>query len=203
MVPLDAGSDWTESLVDESHLSGRRTHLEHLSQTRLPWLERVINDHAVIGRWRTAGIHLTPDRMTEFIWKFADVQFVGVQTSTALPLGLVQLFDISWRDRHGSLSVLIAPEYQLSGWSLEFVFLAILYAKERLGLDRLFLQVPGYNLEQFRSAAERVLALQVATTGSIRRGDSTYSSETYEIDLHSAQVNLLRRIARRPTVDQL
>lgn len=115
-------------------------------------------------RFRFGGTSIAPPARTAAVWDGVLCHLVAVGVDSRRRLGVVSLTSADLRNATAYLSAISDEEVLGSGLMVEAVALAIDYAFETWPWRKLYLEVPEYNLESFRSGLDRYFVCE----GSLR-----------------------------------
>lgn len=169
-------SGMPSSVFESIPLRGRRIALKPISPADVPKLFELIRTAESERPWRVDVDQLTPEMFSQVIWSNTSAAFLvnaddGSDTEPVL-VGLLQIHSLDLRSKHAHISYVVSKEHRLSGWTIEAVILATNYAFSMWPLRKLYLQTRASNLEQFASAAGRVMTEEARLRDHLIAGDS-------------------------------
>lgn len=86
------------------------------------------------------------DRWFDRLTQVDDRRVFIIETREERPLGVIQLFDIDWRNRNADWGFYIGEvEYRMRGHAAEAEYLLLRYAFEHLNLHRVYCQTFAFN----------------------------------------------------------
>lgn len=133
---------------------GKRVRLRPVRQSDYSWLYEVATSPEAGVRWRYRGATPSPEGFMTSLWEGVLAQFVVESIETSEPLGLVVSYGHSARGLNAYVAVLSAASAAGSGRVLEGAFLLLDHVFSTWNLTKIYLEVPGFNLDQFGSLAE-------------------------------------------------
>jgi len=120
-------------------------------------LYALATDPEVGLRLRTRGATPSPESVIATAWDHVLAQFMVEDASTGELAGLAVLASPDFRNRFAYFSVAASPQYMESGLLIDAGVLLIEYAFRTWDFRKLYAEVSGFNLPQFRSALGRYL----------------------------------------------
>ena len=140
-------------------LAGRHVMLRPVTVQDHEALRHVEVSGELVFRWRFRGATPSPEQWARLAWNSVLAQFLVVSRSEKRPIGLVMLYRPSFEDRHAYLAVVRFEERQLP---LLMIGTALFldYAFACWDFNKLYMEVPEYNLGQFRSALRRLFKVE-------------------------------------------
>lgn len=155
----------TESRSISADLVRRRTRLVPLRLEDAGWLRSAEIDTYLAYRWRHRGVHPSPIDFASNLWAATFLNFVVFDTSNpGAPLGLISAYDIDQTSLHCKVA---AASFTKGGHRHTFrgTLLTINYLFCGWPFDKIYFEVPGFNVGQFTGGLSRWLTEE----GSLRR----------------------------------
>ena len=134
-------------------LSGKHVRLRAVGQADYPFLVDLQTAPENLIRWRYRGITLSPEQIIQSLWQGVLAQFLIVRADTGEPVGLVVCYNPEFRHGYAYLAMIIAPKYEMSGWTLEANAIFLTYLFETFGFRKIYLEVIEFNYQRLASGA--------------------------------------------------
>jgi len=111
-------------------------------------------------RWRYRGAPPALDKFAADLWSQVLVQFT-VRTAEANEIvGLVVAYNAGFAMRHVSVGAVFPPQFVGTGAAAQATTLFIKYLFHTFPLDKIYLEVPGFNWPQLRSGEGRLFTVE-------------------------------------------
>jgi len=110
-------------------------------------------------RWRYRGVPPPPDRFAADLWSQVLVQYV-VRTHSDEPVGQVVAYAADLAAGHAYVGAVFQPDHTGSGLAADVTATFVRYLFHTFPLRKLYLEVPGFNWPQVRSAAGRLFEIE-------------------------------------------
>lgn len=136
-------------------LVGRKVRLRALESADYPLLARWYNDPDVMQYWGHPGETVSVEeviRREEAQRSPGSSRKYIIETRDAVPIGQIDYYDLDWRQRTASVSIMIAePEYWGGGYGTDAMWTLLEYLFRQAGLHRVSLNVHASNPRAQRS----------------------------------------------------
>ena len=136
---------------------GRFVELRPLSRRDYPYLYRLSTDPRTGYRWRFRGIVPREDRFEDLLWEGVLAQFLLVRPKSQKPIGLASAYAASLQHGHTNVGVVLDTQSLQTGAGVEAMWLFAKYCFAAWPLRKLYMEVPEFNLKQFKHAVGRYL----------------------------------------------
>lgn len=137
-------------------INGRTVVLEPLAPPHYPAVYALSNRCDTSYRWRSHGRTLGPEEFEAQLWPGSIVQFAVRPLPDQEVKGLTVVYNHSGDHGFAHFAQLTEPSEGLRRWPIEATALTFEYALSRFAIRKLYLHVPGYNLDQFARAVGTV-----------------------------------------------
>jgi RimJ/RimL family protein N-acetyltransferase len=109
----------------------------------------------VAWHWRYKGTTPSPDQFIRQLWEGVAAQYVVEPRSDhPAPQGLVCVYNMNSLSRFAYHSLVMAPDSR-PGLGMEASIILLESAFRSFGLRKIYMEVPGYNLDSFESSIRR------------------------------------------------
>jgi hypothetical protein len=140
--------------------SGPRCSIEPLGFASYEWLHRLLTSDSILGRWRDRGLVYRPEEWIDRLWAESVLQFIVKSNGREREIGLVTVYGHDPLARHARVAAIFDDERSTSGARIEGVVTAVGYAFLALDLNKVFAEVPEFNLPYFGSGIERYIHVE-------------------------------------------
>jgi len=133
--------------------SGTHVRLRPVHAGDYPFLIELQTGPEHLIRWRYRGTTSSPEQIVQSLWQGVLAQFLVVRVGTGEPVGLVVCYNPEFRHGYAYLAMIVAREYERSGWVFEASSLFVTYLFETFGFDKIYLEVIEFNYARLASGA--------------------------------------------------
>lgn len=153
-IPEPRGADAVPDLI------GRHVRLRQITGDDYPFLLELQTRPENMVRWRFRGTTPAPEQLLASLWQGVLAQFLVVRVDNGQPVGLVVAYDADLRHRHVHLAMVIAPEHERTGWTLEALVLFINYLFETFAFRKIYFDMVEFNYQRVASGAGRLFHVE-------------------------------------------
>jgi RimJ/RimL family protein N-acetyltransferase len=182
-------------------LTGKYVRLRPVTQADYAFLVDLQTAPENLVRWRYRGSTLSPEQLVQSLWQGVLAQFLVVRVDSGAPAGLVVCYNPDFRHGYAYLAMIIAQEYELSGWVFEANVLFLTYLFETFGFRKLYLEVIEFNYYNLASGAGSLFRVE----GCLRDHEQhfghrwhLYTLAIYQDDWRATVARLAPELAARP-----
>jgi len=111
-------------------------------------------------RWRYRGNPPPPEEFTAELWGQVLVQYVARSVTTGEPAGLVVAYAADLAQGHANVGAVFTPAHAGTGLAAEVTALFVRYLFHTFRLRKLYLEVPGFNWPEVKSAAGQLFQVE-------------------------------------------
>jgi RimJ/RimL family protein N-acetyltransferase len=111
-------------------------------------------------RWRYRGTTQSPEQILQSLWQGVLAQFLIVGVDTGEPIGLVVCYNPEFRYGYAFLAMIVAPQYEMTGWTFEAMALFITYLFETFGFYKLYFEMIEFNYRNLVSGEGSIFHLE-------------------------------------------
>jgi hypothetical protein len=173
--PADA---WTadEPAPPFPPIVGRRVALRPVEIGDYPLLRSMELSNELGVHWKYRGQILSPEQWNASLWTGVLAQFLVFSRTEDRPVGLVAVYKASFQDSHAYVSALGFQPGRHSPAMLLGVAVFLQYVFGCWDFDKLYFELPSYNLSQFASGLDRFFEIE----GRLR-GHYTYRGRKWDL----------------------
>ncbi len=168
-----------------THLIGNRCVLRPVIPDDIGLLYRWETGSPLAFRWRLAGQHLSPQAYAESIWSGVLAQFIIVANSH--PIGIATGYGADFRHQFCYLAMARFDEHEertnigAAHLSVEAFTLLLNYLFNGWDFRKIYMDVPGYNLDQFSSLIGRLCTEEACLIAHLYLGGRYWNLHTLAI----------------------
>jgi RimJ/RimL family protein N-acetyltransferase len=157
-------SDTSEGVGTETFavpaLRARHVYLRPLTTQDYPYLRRAETATELSFRWRLRGATPSPDQWVQTVWHQVLAQFMVVGLASERPIGLVSVYRPNFQDGYAHLAATRFEPAKPSPMMVLGVSLFVEYVFRCWNFRKLYMELPEFNLSQFRSGLGRYFHLE-------------------------------------------
>jgi hypothetical protein len=140
-------------------MRGRHVYLRPLTAADYPAIDAAQASEAVGVRWRFRGTTPGPERGAQSMWQTVLAQFLVVSTVSDRYIGLVVAYQPNFQDGHAQLAALRLDRRPTPLMILGHT-LFVNYVFTCWNFHKLYMAVPGYNLDQIAAGRDRYYRIE-------------------------------------------
>lgn len=176
-------------------LRARHVYLRPITPSDYPFLQMLETVGDLAPRWRHRGVTHSPEQWVGTLWSDVLAQFMVVTTSTNKPIGRVLVYHPNFQDRNAYFAAMRFDLTDRSPLMMYGIALFLRYVFTNWDLEKLYMEVPEYNYEQFASGYQRFFEIEGRMRGHLRTGARSWDQLILAIyrqqaDRESARVRL-------------
>jgi acyl carrier protein len=151
-------------------LRGRHVYLRPLTPNDYPFLQTIESIGELGPRWRHRGVTLSPEQFVAALWADVLAQFMVVTVGSNAPVGRVVLYHPNFQDRYAYFAAMRFKPSERSPLMVYGIALFLRYTFMNWEFEKLYMEVPEYNFEQFASGLGRFFEIEGRLRGHLRTG---------------------------------
>jgi acyl carrier protein len=155
-------------------IRGRHVYLKPIDPSDYPLLQMLETVGDPAPRWRHRGVTPSPDQWAQVLWAGVLVQFMVVGVQSNKPIGRVLIYQPNFQDGHAYFAAMRFDTRDRSPLMVLGVSLFLEYVFGYWPFDKLYMEVPEYNLDQFASGLGRFFQIEGRLRGHFRMGGRTW-----------------------------
>jgi acyl carrier protein len=167
-APVSVGPVTHESAPGEfvtPALRNGHVYLKPIAPSDYPLLQMLETVGDPAPRWRHRGVTPSPDQWAQVFWAGALVQFMVVGVQSNKPIGRVVIYQPNFQDGYAYFAAMRFEPRDRSPLMVLGISLFLEYVFAYWAFDKLYMEVPEYNLDQFASGLGRFFQVE----GRLRR----------------------------------
>lgn len=164
-VPLSAGDE-----LPVPPLRARHVYLRPIGPGDYPFLQALETIGELAPRWRHRGITLSPEQFAGALWADVLAQFMVVSAGSNTPVGRVVLYHPNFQDRYAYFAAMRFKPSERSPLMVYGIALFLRYTFMNWEFEKLYMEVPEYNYDQFASGLGRFFEIEGRFKGHLRTG---------------------------------
>lgn len=146
---------------------GRWTMLLPACASDSDWIYRFCCSADTSQTFRLGGATPSPDSLRRFLTFGTYVNSVVWTRDQSDRIGVAQLYNVDWRNKHGWVAFALADRYRQSGWAMESILLLISYAFGKLGLEKIYFEPTPATMATYGSSIGRWLEREGPEGGGV------------------------------------
>lgn len=151
-------------------LRARHVYLKPITPSDYPFLQMLELVGDLAPRWRHRGMTPSPDAWASGLWADVLAQFMVVGIQNNKPIGRVVLYHPSFQDRYAYFAAMRFNLQERSPLMILGISLFLRYVFTNWDFEKLYMEVPEYNYEQFASGLGRFFEIEGRLRGHLRTG---------------------------------
>jgi acyl carrier protein len=155
-------------------LRSRHVYLKPIDPSDYPLLQMLETVGDPAPRWRHRGVTPSPDQWAQVLWAGVLVQFMVVGIHTNKPIGRVVIYQPNFQDRYAYFAAMRFDTRDRSPLMVFGISVFLRYVFSYWPFDKLYLEVPEYNLDQFASGLGRFFQIEGRLRRHFRMGGRTW-----------------------------
>jgi acyl carrier protein/RimJ/RimL family protein N-acetyltransferase len=155
-------------------LRARHVYLKPVTPSDYPFLQMLELAGELAPRWRHRGATPNPDQWAQTLWTGVLAQFMVVGVTTNKPIGRVVIYQPNFQDRYAYFAALRFEPNDRSPIMMLGISLFLRYVFTYWDFDKLYMEVPEYNLPQFASGLGRFFEIEGRLRGHFRVGGRSW-----------------------------
>jgi len=155
-------------------LRSHHVYLKPIDPSDYPFLQMVETVGDPAPRWRHRGVTPSPDQWAQVLWAGVLVQFMVVAVQSNKPIGRVVIYQPNFQDRHAYFAAMRFEPRDRSPLMVLGISLFLEYVFAYWPFEKLYMEVPEYNLDQFASGLGRFFEIEGRLRGHFRMGGRTW-----------------------------
>jgi acyl carrier protein/RimJ/RimL family protein N-acetyltransferase len=155
-------------------LRARHVYLKPITPSDYPFLQMLELAGELAPRWRHRGATPNPDQWAQTLWAGVLAQFMVVGVTTNKPIGRVVIYQPNFQDRYAYFAALRFEPSDRSPVMMLGISLFLRYVFTYWDFDKLYMEVPEYNLPQFASGLGRFFEIEGRLRGHFRVGGRSW-----------------------------
>lgn len=167
------GADAPDDFVTPP-LRARHVYLKPVTPSDYPFLQMIELAGELAPRWRHRGATPNPDQWAQTLWTGVLAQFMVVGVTTNKPIGRVVIYQPNFQDRYAYFAALRFEPSDRSPIMMLGISLFLRYVFTYWDFDKLYMEVPEYNLPQFASGLGRFFEIEGRLRGHFRVGGRSW-----------------------------
>jgi acyl carrier protein len=174
-------------------LRSRHVYLKPITPGDYPLLQILETVGDAAPRWRHRGVTPSPDQWAQTLWAGVLVQFMVVGAQTNKPIGRVVIYQPNFQDRHAYFAAMRFDPADRSPLMVLGISVFLEYVFGHWEFEKLYMEVPEYNLDQFASGLGRLLEIEARLRGHLKLGGRSWDQLVLALYRGSAEhAGLLR-----------
>jgi hypothetical protein len=178
-------------------LRARHVFLKPVTPSDYPFLQTLETAGELAPRWHHRGITPSPDQWAQTLWSGVLVQFIVVGVETSKPVGRVVVYQPNYQDRYAYFAAMRFQPSDRSPLMILGISLFLRYVFTYWDFEKLYMEVPEYNLPQFASGLGRFFEIEARLRGHLRTGERSWDQLIVALyrdaaELHGARLRLDR-----------
>jgi acyl carrier protein len=169
----DAGDQQREAFVTPP-LRARHVYLKPVTPSDYPFLQLLETGSDLAPRWRHRGATPSPEEWVQGLWSGVLTQFIVVGVTSAKPIGRVVIYHPNFQDRYAYFAAMRFEPGDRSPLMILGITLFLRYVFSYWQLEKLYMEVPEYNLPQFSSGLGRFFEIEGRLRGHLRTGGRSW-----------------------------
>ena len=170
-------------------LRARHVYLRPITPADYAFLQMLETAGDLAPRWRHRGVTHSPEEWAHTLWADVLAQFLVVGVTTNKPIGRVLVYHPNFQDRHAYFAALRFEPADRSPLMVLGISLFLRYVFTNWEFEKLYMEVPEYNLEQFSSGLDRFFSIEGRLTGHLRTGTRSWDQLILAINREQAAAN--------------
>jgi hypothetical protein len=175
--PADAGAELNGSTaepgskdLDAPPLRARHVYLQPITPADYQSLQMLELTGELASRWRHRGVTPSPDQWVQTLWAGVLAQFLVVGVASNKPIGRVVVYSPNFQDRYAYFAAMAFQPRERSPLMMLGTALFLRYVFRNWEFEKLYMEVPEYNLDQFASGLGRFFEIEGRLRGHLRMG---------------------------------
>ncbi len=173
-------------------LRARHVYLRPVAPADYAFLQMLETAGDIAPRWRHRGVTPSPEEWVHALWAGVLVQFLVVGVRNNKPIGRVLVYNANFQDRHAYFAALRFEPANRSPLMVYGISLFLRYVFTNWPFEKLYMEVPEYNLAQFASGLDRFFSVEGRLTGHLRTGAQRWDQLILAIHREQAAANAER-----------
>jgi acyl carrier protein len=146
-------------------------------------------------RWRHRGVTPSPEQWAQTLWAGVLVQFLVVGAQSNKPVGRVVIYQPNFQDRYAYFAALKFEPSDRSPLMVLGISLFLEYVFSHWEFEKLYMEVPEYNLDQFASGVGRLFDVEARLRGHLKLGGRSWDQLVLALYRSTAEQSGLLRDA--------
>jgi acyl carrier protein len=151
-------------------LVSRHVYLKTIDPSDYSFLQMLETVGDPAPRWRHRGSTPSPDQWAQTLWTGVLVQFMVVGVQSNKPIGRVVVYQPNFQDGYAYFAAMRFETRDRSPLMGYGIVLFLEYVFEHWRFDKLYMEVPEYNLDQFASGVGRFFEIEARLKRHFRMG---------------------------------
>jgi acyl carrier protein len=169
-VEPDAGNGSATDTFDTPPIRSRHVYLKPIDPSDYALLQMLETVGDPAPRWRHRGVTPSPDQWAQTLWSGVLVQFMVVGAQGNKPIGRVLIYQPNFQDRYAYFAAMRFETRDRSPLMVFGISVFLRYVFSYWPFDKLYMEVPEYNLDQFASGLGRFFQIEGRLRRHLRMG---------------------------------